>query len=1037
MITPFQVAGADKTKPTPYAAIYTDRAFTGLWTQRSPLRDAATPYLYEKFYSAARYDSLIGGANVELTNRLTLKRRPGHNVYNSFSFPAGNRAYEFRTISSAGQQVIHVMLDTASIIYDATPPSIGGSGHVALFTKSAGSTKTQFQGVGNTLYFGDGVDQKKWIGAVIGAWSATTSFAAGAQIIDSNGNMQLCIGIGSQISNVFNISNPPPFFRQTLTISLGALTNPFNVADFVQFTGLTNATWLNGTGIDCTGTGTSSFTANNGVGPNGVEIYPNWPSEADTGICYTTTRTGVSGGSAPTWSTLRGSYTVDGTLLWQNIGPALQNWGGAGPTTAPTVANAVGSASVPAWAASTFYSPTLLLLDSNSNIQVLSTGGTTGAAQPAWGVGVGTTTADGSAVWTCEGGSAWPATTSVNAGQYIAAFWTQTITIKEPTFQNGGRGVQFQTYTYTINYFDFFVCVQAGITGSAQPAWNSGLASQVSDGTAIWQNAGPVVTWNGATLHSVVTSAVGATQAVSLTQQILDSNGNLQNIYKAGKSAAAHPTWATTQGSLTNDNTAQWQNGGAAAATQNPGFWVYGFAFRNSVANFDTPMSPESAQIVLSPPVGFNGYISITGLCSADPQFDTIRVFRTPQQTGAGGTPVFEQLADISLTSSQIGKSTATWSYQDALPDSALDFEILGDTVGQNSAPPTGFLPDCYHLQRIWGHVGNIVYYTNGPDALNGIGGNETLSPANNFVMPAPVIRQIANALGLFIFTTAGVYTVPGSGTASDPLQSPRPFMDGKVAGLLNFDALDVNGTIIHMMNSKTEVLMIDPSSGVTESGFPIGDTLLASYNPAATRVVWHDQNSTDAGLYVADGSIGWYRCNPTPAPETGMCWSPQAQIAGGAGLVQSIEVATGVHKLIVQAPGGGPLLFRDPTIWTDNATSYAANAIVGSLVLAHPGSVAIVDFITTDAIATGARIVPGVVMDQINTSGFTALNQNEPDPPGLVTAGSLYADRWYLSTSQQAALCRHMQIQFTWVSENFGNELLAYAIYGAIVPES
>src|SRR5947209_15986052 len=104
MANPLEQAGAVRD-PSKYAPIHTNRFFTGLWTHRSPLRDAATPFLYEKFYSGSRYDSLIGGLNCELSSRLTLRRRPGHSVYNSQTFPAIKRFYEFRQFSALTETI--------------------------------------------------------------------------------------------------------------------------------------------------------------------------------------------------------------------------------------------------------------------------------------------------------------------------------------------------------------------------------------------------------------------------------------------------------------------------------------------------------------------------------------------------------------------------------------------------------------------------------------------------------------------------------------------------------------------------------------------------------------------------------------------------------------------------------------------------------------------------------------------------------------------------------------------------------------------
>src|SRR5919108_5203940 len=158
---PLEQAGA-YAEPTKYAPIFTGRFFTGLWTHRNPLRDAATPYLYEKFYAATRFDSLIDGSNTEVSARLTLIRRPGSTVYNNQTFPALNGYYEFRRFGTSSQ-IINVMADALTQVFDATGPST----KLAIFTKSTGAGQTYFQGVGNTLFMGNGLDQVKWVNTTL------------------------------------------------------------------------------------------------------------------------------------------------------------------------------------------------------------------------------------------------------------------------------------------------------------------------------------------------------------------------------------------------------------------------------------------------------------------------------------------------------------------------------------------------------------------------------------------------------------------------------------------------------------------------------------------------------------------------------------------------------------------------------------------------------------------------------------------------------------------------------------------------------
>ena len=191
MAGPFEVAGSP-ARPSHYSPIYTGTIFTGLWSQRSPLRDAATPLLYARFYQATRYDSILGGNDCEVTTRLTLARRPGCSVYNSQTFPPINTYYEFRQIG-ASRETISIIADTASTVYDATGPA----NQVSIFTKSSSAGQTYFQNIGSILYFGDGVDQEKYISVAGSFTTQLWGIAIGSVNVASGPNNA---GTGSDVS---------------------------------------------------------------------------------------------------------------------------------------------------------------------------------------------------------------------------------------------------------------------------------------------------------------------------------------------------------------------------------------------------------------------------------------------------------------------------------------------------------------------------------------------------------------------------------------------------------------------------------------------------------------------------------------------------------------------------------------------------------------------------------------------------------------------------------------------------------------------
>ena len=165
--------GAQPSKPVRYSVLWQNRMATGVWTQRSPLRDAASTRIEEEFYGS-RGDALIDGENCEVSSKLTFIRRPGHSSYNASTFPAINRFYENRTNTYNATQTIpseniQVVADTASVIYDCTGPSTKKT----LFTKTAGAGSTYFQSVGNSMYFTNGTDLKKLLTSEY-VWASNT-----------------------------------------------------------------------------------------------------------------------------------------------------------------------------------------------------------------------------------------------------------------------------------------------------------------------------------------------------------------------------------------------------------------------------------------------------------------------------------------------------------------------------------------------------------------------------------------------------------------------------------------------------------------------------------------------------------------------------------------------------------------------------------------------------------------------------------------------------------------------------------------------
>jgi hypothetical protein len=106
--------------------------------------------------------------------------------------------------------------------------------------------------------------------------------------------------------------------------------------------------------------------------------------------------TGISGAIVPSWATTAGSLTTDGTVIWVDQG--------------------VQSAVTPgAWVHGHQYTNGSKIIDGNNNVQLVTTGGTSGGSMPTFNAVVGGTTHDGTGllVWTNVGP---PATAAMAAG---------------------------------------------------------------------------------------------------------------------------------------------------------------------------------------------------------------------------------------------------------------------------------------------------------------------------------------------------------------------------------------------------------------------------------------------------------------------------------------------------------------------------------------------------------------------------------------------------------------------------------------------
>jgi hypothetical protein len=317
--------------------------------------------------------------------------------------------------------------------------------------------------------------------------------------------------------------------------------------------------------------------------------------------------------------------------------------------------------------------------------------------------------------------------------------------------------------------------------------------------------------------------------------------------------------------------------------------------------------------------------------------------------------------------------------------------------------------------------------------------GGSSWNSLNFYEFPGVIYRTVStnfNGSTLFVFTDAGLYSIPGQGTNSNPFQQQQ--LVAPNISILSYDALAQDGATIYTYTSDRNLLSLDVNSGFGDSGQPIAD-LLNKLDPATVQLAFY-VNNNDRALYVSDAIKGWYRLSAVSAPETGFFWSPKAEIVGGISGVSAVVVAPGTNALLVGPQSSGPILKRDRTVFSDNEETYGSWAVIGNIVLAHPGTMATVRFIALDAIKVGDKPVIGILLDEFlgyaETPPFSVLNASSDDPPKLDASKTIYGLRYWLHQDSSPFWCRHMLVKFDFDDDAVQNEICSYTIFGGVLIE-
>lgn len=865
---PITAAGA-VSNPTKYAALNMGaRQMTGLWTQRSPYRDAAVPYLEAKFYSGSRFDSILDGINREISVDLTDKRSPGSIVFNALTFPPAESFYSWKTLRNNVEAIRLLEDGTDGTLYDATPGQKS-----SIFTKTAGAGPNRMLGLPNAqFYLGNGVDQKKWL--FPGGWQANQAVTPGTLINQGAepGTLYMALG-GIMVPIVATaVSGSGSSWQHLVYVNPAQV--PINFANLVgvniTFSGLTTDTALNGQTLPVANVLSSTlgiFQVNFTSGT--VQAYT-----PDTGSAMT--GDGTAGGAIPTFDATRLAVTQDSGQQWKCYGSAVENTGLTAPLVPPTLTPVTGRF----WQPNTIFPVYTSLLDSNGNIEVVaSTMGTnrSGSLYPQWSQAPLTATsanvlnqANNSASQTATGdwslvGSQWrsnfnpgispllafqafnfgftipPSVTivGVKIDLSVVAQSATAGTVFEIALVQGGAQIGTIKTPATLITTTPTVTSYGGVGDSWSAALTPAIMNDPTFGFAVSCNCDSIrvfldlpftvtvyyalagsnsvtkdggLTWYN--LGQPGTWGADAEDAGLTSLCLIDSNNNLQWLFSGsgGNSGTVEPTWGTGLGDLVMDGSLTWvciSTGGTGVALTYQAL-QYSYSLHGVDGSLSTPapLAMVYGGVLGSPPDVLDPTLIVAAASPgmfSDPQIDQVWIWRTAQ--GQPTLVLEDQIPSDGLTDS-FSYGEAGIADTSILGLAALNALIPAPINGGGNPPTPTSLPMCYAFQRVWWADGTLVRYSGGPDTLAANG--NTTQPPLNYVpflgMVYDIVPVTVQDGGLIVFTSSGIQIILGSGTASDPFYATSYYNNVNVNG---YNCVCIQGTAIFVLEANLKLSSI------------------------------------------------------------------------------------------------------------------------------------------------------------------------------------------------------------------------------------
>lgn len=915
---------------------------TGLFTHRSQF---FSPYRSIGINVVTYHDAAIDGQDMELTNILKWVRRPGFSRFCSQAFGAGEFPHQFYSSRNQSGNVFS-WVDTNQNISLFTSTSI-----TPILAKST-SVQGFIQQIQDTTYYTDGIDQIQY--------DTRTGAVANWGIVAP--------------SSVPTISS----------------------------------------------TGFGAFWQPNFNGGGGAYIildnYGNFQKTA----AYNTT-----GAQFPNWNQSLNGATLDGQVVWTNRGP-YQSWASQ------------------AWPAGQ------IIVDSNGNLEEVTTGGTSGASQPSWATVIGNTTTDGTVTWTLRGlgfssgyiavGPKYPSTAAQTGG---GPSWTNLNNVKAADGNSASVVVSSTSNTTAeqiqITNLGFAIPGAATVSGIkveiAHNAIGAGGNGVVKDSVVSLIKAGVVSGNNYAQLTQWTNQTVlYGNQSDPWGLSLVGTDVNNVNFGVAVTVQGAAVQVNGKNGPITIDSTASidfirvtvYYSSGAAP-TQGTG-QITAFAGYQYVACYHTQaghVSTASPSTFNTGPIIGQFGIQLQVPASPDTQCDYVQFYRT-----ADGGGVFYFLGQIANP----GSGTVTFT-DNFIPDANLVTTVIAPLNHLNDPPPAGMTVMCYWQGRIWGAVGSKLYFNAGPDCVNGIP-EQAWPPANVFSYSGPINKVTRTSQGVLVWGSD--YVSMALGGPQTLSFYPYDLLEG--IGVNSPNCLDQDGDTHWLLSTQGQCWQMD-FSGKQETGNYILE-IIQNFPDNNSYITAHRQG-VDAALYLGDGSTNIERYSFNV-----QAWSTNYQPVGGIHALASIETSPGNYTVCAgRSSGGGYILGRNLNSWQDDGQNYTNCFVtIGTITMSQPGALLVpCEFIVGyfDAVgALGANGGPSqpiisILPNEItiaNNPGFLTLSGPVPEPPTGQTnpSQSLQQLRWptdSLNSQLVSKLMHHLQIKVAFAPENAPNSVIALAV--------